>query len=333
MSSGHESSPSTQPYFFLSYARTPRFDPADRNDPDRWVYRFYRDVCQNILTIKNVPPESVGFMDRDNRLGDIWPQELARALANCRVFVPLYSERYFSSIHCGKEWYAFRRRELSQWDGQAGTAILPVLWTRIDERDLPPATSGLQYKHPSFGVNYAEDGLFGIMKLARYRDQYQRMVLRFAQLIIEVAEETQLRPGEPADYPSLESSFAGPANPPPAHAGMQVTVLALDAGSVPPGRSPQYYGSTARTWRPYWPESPRPVADTAAGLAQCCGYRPAVGTFDEHERGWDAERAPGAARRVPDRSLGHPVACLPGPLRAPRPDGALGQRHRAVEAG
>jgi FxsC-like protein len=286
MSSGQEYSPPNQPYFFLSYARTPRYDPSDRNDPDRWVHRFYRDVCQNILALKNVPPASAGFMDRENRVGDIWPDELARALASCRVFVPLYSERYFASVHCGREWYAFRRRELSQWNGQTGSAILPVLWTGMDERDFPPATSGLQYKHPSFGAHYAEDGLYGIMKLDRYRREYQRLVFQFAKLIIEVADETRLRPGEPADYASLDTSFGGPVNPAPAHAGLQITVLALDSGSVPGGRSPDYYGETPRTWRPYWPEHPLPVAESAAGLAQCCGYRPAVGTFDEHERGW-----------------------------------------------
>lgn len=33
----------SRPYFFLSYARTPKRDPADKEDPDRWVYKLYRE--------------------------------------------------------------------------------------------------------------------------------------------------------------------------------------------------------------------------------------------------------------------------------------------------
>src|SRR5215831_11319808 len=83
------------PYFFLSYARTPRQDPSDPSDPDRWVHKLYRDLCEHILNLTNAQPGSAGFMDRETRPGDEWPRELAQALATCRVFVPLYSPRYF----------------------------------------------------------------------------------------------------------------------------------------------------------------------------------------------------------------------------------------------
>ena len=33
-----------RPYLFLSYARTPKRDPSDRDDPDRWVYKLYKDL-------------------------------------------------------------------------------------------------------------------------------------------------------------------------------------------------------------------------------------------------------------------------------------------------
>ena len=37
------------PYFFLSYARTPKRDPTDKEDPDRWVYKLYQDLRAAIL--------------------------------------------------------------------------------------------------------------------------------------------------------------------------------------------------------------------------------------------------------------------------------------------
>ena len=38
-----------RPYFFLSYARTPKRDPADKENPDRWVQKLYKDLCNEIL--------------------------------------------------------------------------------------------------------------------------------------------------------------------------------------------------------------------------------------------------------------------------------------------
>src|SRR5208282_3249203 len=94
---------SEMPYFFLSYARTPKHDPNDRSDPDQWIYKLYSDLCRDILFLTSVGPRSAGFMDRETHVGSLWPDTLAQALASCRVFVPLYSPRYFQSEACGQE--------------------------------------------------------------------------------------------------------------------------------------------------------------------------------------------------------------------------------------
>ena len=60
------------PYFFLSYARTPKRDPTDREDPDRWVHKLYKDLCSAILQMTEAQPEEAGFMDRENRIGTEW---------------------------------------------------------------------------------------------------------------------------------------------------------------------------------------------------------------------------------------------------------------------
>ncbi|MBC3842855.1 hypothetical protein GXW82_29795 [Streptacidiphilus sp. 4-A2] len=50
-------------------------------------------------------------MDRGMHLGEGWVGRLSDALASCRVFVPLYSPRYFRSEPCGQEWRGFASRQ------------------------------------------------------------------------------------------------------------------------------------------------------------------------------------------------------------------------------
>ena len=84
--------PDIRPYFFLSYARTPKRDPGDKENPDRWVHKLYKDLCNAILQMTDVQPAEAGFMDTENKLGAEWSPELMTAIKNCRVFVPLYSQ-------------------------------------------------------------------------------------------------------------------------------------------------------------------------------------------------------------------------------------------------
>jgi FxsC-like protein len=137
------------PYFFLSYAHTPKHDPTDPDDPDAWVWTLYTDLCRHIMALTDLPNGArPGFMDRELRLGNIWPAALSDALATCRVFVPLYSHRYFESEQCGREWYAFSRRVLDAETKAArrAEAIIPAIWVPVDvdgmqvarEEPLPP---------------------------------------------------------------------------------------------------------------------------------------------------------------------------------------------------
>jgi FxsC-like protein len=297
MSAGDE--PGTagkMPYFFLSYARTPKRDPTDKEDPDRWVYKLYQDLRAAILQMTSALPEEAGFMDRENRLGVEWPPELTKALATCRVFVPLYSRRYFESDNCGKEWSAFARREVNHnaRGRPAVNAIVPALWTNLGQAALPDVAQSIQYHHADLGPRYSAEGFYGIMKLQQYRGDYQRAVHRLAQRIVDVAEATALNAEEPADYQSLPSVF-GPASIKPTAADqLQITVLAHDTSTLPEGRASHYYGSTPHTWRPYSPDYPQPLADYARELAKkCLGYQPLVGIFEGDNPGPAGNGRPG----------------------------------------
>ena len=284
---------SSEPYFFLSYARTPRQDPADRYDPDRWVHKLYRDLCENIFNLTNAPPGTAGFMDRQNRPGAQWPSELAKALATCRVFVPLYSPRYFESMNCGKEWFAFTLRALNQNQkkrkAKAVPAIVPALWVKVADEKLPDVARVIQFNHHKFGTRYGDEGFYGIMKVNRYRHDYQIAVYELAKRIVEVAKHTRIDPEEPTDYMRLESAFRLDGAPPASQRQLHLTVVAAGTSSLPAGRGPYYYGAGAHQWNPYRPETSQPVADYAADLARCLSIRPTVRILDESIAAGDRE--------------------------------------------
>src|SRR3984885_541898 len=201
-----------RPYFFLSYARTPKQDPTDRDDPDRWVYKLYKDLCAEILQMTDARPEEAGFMDRENQIGALWSPELTSALPRPRVFVPLYSRRYFESDNCGREWFAFARRELNHRarGDQPISAIVPALWTKMERDLIPSIAQHVQYDHVDLGQRYLPEGFYGIMKLSSYRADYQRAVHRLAERIIAVADTANVYPEQPdlaTPFESLEKSF------------------------------------------------------------------------------------------------------------------------------
>lgn len=266
--------PGDVPYFFLSYARTPRQDPSDSTDPDRWVHKLYRDLCEIILHLTNT--QRAGYMDREIRIGADWPRDLADALATCRVFVPLYSPRYFTSEYCGKEWYSFVSRALSS------AAIVPALWVTVDQERMPDVARTIQFNHHDLGQRYGNEGFYAIMKVARYRHDYQLAVLRLAQRIVDVANATRIRPEEPIDYGTVENAFGLGTDHRMPGRQMKLTVVAPDLRTLPAGRKPEYYGATPCAWNPYHPQSSQPIADYAAEIVRYLGYQATVGSFGEH---------------------------------------------------
>lgn len=281
--------PNARPYFFLSYARTPKRDPGDKENPDRWVHKLYKDLCNAILQMTDVQPAEAGFMDTENKLGAEWSPELMTAIKNCRVFVPLYSRRYFESDNCGREWFAFARREVNHRarGGERVDAIVPALWTRLDRSEIPMIAQTYQYAHPDLGQRYCADGFYGIMKLRNYRDDYQRAVHRLAERIIELGKKSvahadyDVQRMERKDFESLQSAFGPTSARRTTNGKLRISVLAHDTFTLPPGRSRDYYGDRARSWSPYQPGYPQPVAEYALDLAKkCMDCDPIIDSFE-----------------------------------------------------
>jgi hypothetical protein len=136
-------------------SRTLKRDPMNR-DEDRWVHKLYKDLRAAILQMTDVPPEGAGFMDQENLVGTEWLPDLTNSLANCKVFVPLYSRRYFESDNCGKEWFAFACREFNQRarGRQVASAIVPRPVARLNSDRIPEVARSLQYAHDELGQRY-----------------------------------------------------------------------------------------------------------------------------------------------------------------------------------
>jgi FxsC-like protein len=301
------------PFFFLSYAHSHRRDGPDPDDPDQLIGRLFKDLCDHISDDTGLLASTVGFMDRGFQPGNEWSSHLSRNLATCRVFVPLYSRRYFQSEHCGKEWTAFRDRARngSAWASGHVEAILPALWRPVPHQALPEAASEIHFNPAEIGQFYAEYGFYGIMKLTRFSQEYEWVVYHLAERILSVAERAP-DPGPAMDYGALASAFKS-APDMPGDKRLRIIIAAPHRGDLPPGRSREHYGQSPRDWNPYSPDSLEPLADHAIDLARRDGFRPELGDIYEQADDLmrDAGPVPGSAAVL----LIDPWAVLQSPCR------------------
>ncbi|HZX37242.1 MAG TPA: TIR-like protein FxsC [Streptomyces sp.] len=282
--------PEHRPYFFLSYAHTPRYGAGGPN-PDMWVERLFRDLCGHVMAMTDLPAGApAGFMDREIRSGEGWSERLGEVLSSCRAFVPLFSPRYFASEMCGKEWFAFAQRATYHRarSNRPAEAIVPVQWVPVPPEQLPGPAERLQFNHRAMGDRYVTDGLYGLIKLRRFAEEYEAAVYELAKRIVSVADTTRLAPGGPVDYRHAPSAFGRPTGGP---RPMQVTVVAPTRHDLPDGRSSDYYGTQPQDWNPYYPDSARPLAYVAQDLMRSLNYQATVSSF-EHESPLDRWQPP-----------------------------------------
>jgi FxsC-like protein len=263
----------------LSYAHTPANSHVD-GDPSHWVHQLYKDLCAAVMELTDLPEdEPPGFMDRGMHLGEGWAERIAEALAHCRVFVPLYSPRYFRSVACGQEWDAFASRPVYRIPRNSGHAsgVVPALWVTLPQSSLPPVASRLQFNHSDFGQDYVREGLYALLKLNYFRDAYDLAVHRLAQRIVQVAEQTMIPVGRREDFLTRPCAFEDPV---PSRQ-LRIAVLACDADKLPPGRSADAYGQSPLDWQPYRPDSSRPLVQHADRVARQLGFHPSIHDFED----------------------------------------------------
>ncbi|MEV0010019.1 FxsC protein [Streptomyces sp. NPDC051840] len=284
-----------RPYFFLSYAHTPGYGGG--SDPDMWVERLFQDLCGHVMAMTNLPAGApAGFMDREIRSGEGWSERLGNVLANCRVFVPLFSPRYFASEMCGKEWYAFEQRAIHHRarSNQPAEAIVPALWVPVPASQLPGPAERLQFNHRDFGERYVSDGLYGLIKLTLFAQDYEQAVYQLAKRIVHVADTVQIGSGRPLDFRLVPSAFGAPGSGAGAPRPMRITIAAPTRHDLPEGRNPEYYGDNPQEWNPYHPAAARPLAYVAEELVRSLNYQAVVVPFDEDTGQREGKQSPSA---------------------------------------
>ncbi|HEX6184005.1 MAG TPA: TIR-like protein FxsC, partial [Pyrinomonadaceae bacterium] len=175
------------PYkFFFSYSRR---DAKGNPYLKEFHRRLALEVGQAAGVSAAVDEADIGFFDTEGiEPGEKWPDKLAGALQSSKVFVCLYSNGYFKSEWCGKEFEVFRSRVAAYTPPSGRPAprlIIPVLWDRRARlpEPLPDAVTDLQYTHADFGAKYEVEGLAYFMKLKSKANE--AFVTRF---IINLAE-------------------------------------------------------------------------------------------------------------------------------------------------
>jgi FxsC-like protein len=195
--------------FFLSYAHA---------DEDGYVAKFFEDLVREVQRQSGVSGDEPGFRDfASMRAGASWAQELFGALNTSPTFVALCSPSYFASEFCGREWTMFsaRAERYRRLHGTVPQTLLPVLW--VPAPDVPEPARQLQYTDPAFGPAYAREGLYHLLRLRRYREDYLIFLRALAQRMLEVAwphPMPQLDDGYP--IADVESAFHGPRPQPAA---------------------------------------------------------------------------------------------------------------------
>jgi hypothetical protein len=193
-----------EPCFYLSYASVPDDSPVEMRG---WEHRFFSDLNAQLSGLTRSAAPGVGtFVVGDTGwAGRSHQEQMKDGLSRARVFVPLYSPRYFKSAWCGMEWDAFGRRqhEEQRAHGYMRSAIVPVLWDPVGSSEIPRAAAALQYMHP-----YTEGGLLHLLESGR-TFRYERAVREIAETIVEVAEATRLRSCDPELFDDLHNIFEG----------------------------------------------------------------------------------------------------------------------------
>ena len=322
-----------------SATRTARRDDRSGQDPDLWIAQLYDDLCDHIRAAGRLAAgrEAPGSWTGNCGRGTSGRERLSNALATCRVFVPLYSQRYFKSEHCGKEWFAFNRRALNhaaRTKPAAVETIVPALWIPMRDGHAPRGGALGAVQAGDFGPLYAEHGFYGIMKVSRWRDAYEEAVYLLARRIVDAAEASPVEPGQALHYESLpvrlRRRWRGPGRA-TSRCGSPSSRRSRD--ELPDGRDRVLLrAGTSATGTPTGQDSVRSLADHAADLARSLSYTPDVGDLYQHE----AELLGGEPPSGPEVLLIDPwavdAAGVPRHAPAARPDGqALGPGRRRVE--
>lgn len=197
-------------YFFFSYSR---------QNNDSFLRDFFADLNNAVKELVGEKTDA-GFFDQTGlEPGELWENELERALASARVFVSAVTAGYAKSEYCGKEWAAFEARlgEYAHAHGaQVPPLILPVYW-HPSEEPLPAPITERQYKFGDPKEVYNDKGLKYVYKLKQrfeleqtnYLDALAKKIVSLYKQFADLDQVTQVPKLRDLHSPFLTVSTAG----------------------------------------------------------------------------------------------------------------------------
>jgi len=278
------------PWFFLSYSRVD-------SEGTPYVSKFYKDLVNEVrrlAALRGAKDSDVGFFDASAiKTGSSWREQLSNTLNTCRVLVCLYSQGYFNSEYCGREFHLFRSRiddyiGVSPEHTPRPQLILPILWDPPDwlPAPLPYAVSEIQYSDAELGESYAREGLYVLIKSFKFDSDYQEFLVKFARRIVQAGRADVLRPlsrfpdisevpNALQEKPHLSSVEATPLDK---NAFLRVAQFVYVAGNGAElmevrDNVASYAEQGGREWRPYHPDAPKPIGILSQGVATMEGLQ------------------------------------------------------------
>jgi FxsC-like protein len=248
----------------------------DTPGSDKEVLQFFDDLQRQVG--RRAGTDAAGFLSLETADGSPGDARTANALARCKVFVPLYSRRYFNSEECGKELSAFMSRTAGL-PASSPVPIVPVLWiptpTSWPEVPEPP----LHVDDPEVDDRYLSSGLYELMTMREYDQNadrgYHLLVDTLCDQIVGLGTRVPLRSDIRIHLGEARSAFAQkPARP------LELHVLAPYKDHVPNGRDASQYGDSALQWRLYERRRDEDLARRMTKVARNLGYEPTLSAFD-----------------------------------------------------
>lgn len=266
--------------FFLSYPRTRWLDDTEESvETDHWVNAFSRDLTAEVIAQAARSRTFLPGIVDPEALTAIPPHErLSVALANCRVFVPLFSPEYFDSPSCGREWTVFNDRVQADFAAtdRLKDTVVPILWQPLDTDAVPPVARRYQFAIDAVGEEYRRRGIRQLLLQRPLREHYRATLFALARQIVLVAERGAPAPGPQRLLDTVPNAFETSGWNPADRRELRITVAAPVAGRLPRGPSPDVYGDTPEQWRPYWPGQTASVAQIAERIGRALGFHPVV---------------------------------------------------------
>jgi FxsC-like protein len=247
--------------YFLSYAPPGPFAASVQPEPDRNVRDFIADLNRAIGQQAHVQPDQIhAYYDQEIPPGADRNEWLRRAIGEAEVFVPLCSPNYFSRSWPGRELASFQIRLERAKAEDSADRIVPVLWAPTHD---PSYDRYIQeaLAIAKFEPRYEKNGIRGLQDLTSYHAAYNSVVANVAQRIATQFTESPLPPSQVPAIDQVSSAFREPLG------NFDILVAAPTLSSVPPGRSPENYGTARADWRPF-PGQQLPLAEYARQTAQ-----------------------------------------------------------------